>query len=899
MKRKILFVLIVFLGIGIVYILNKQDETTQKRLAYVEYINNHPYSKRKLLTKEELKKIPKKDRPDLAFEQDFLRTMDPATRTVPKGRLIQAIKTANELSATNTNRNTTFNWESRGPLKVSGRTRAVIFDPNDNTDKKVFAGGVSGGIWVNNDITDENSPWAQVAPNMTNFAVSAMAYDPNNTMIFYAGTGEGWGNLDAVRGGGMWKSVDGGTTWSNLSSTTNYDYIFDIVVRDESGTSVIYAAMRDLEGLSSNGTDLFRSVDGGASWTVASNEEMRDLELDADNNLWGGDGTGSVHYSSNGTDWSTKYTTSLSNPRRVEIANAPSSASVVYAIVSHAVGNAIPVGEIVKSTDGGNNWVAVNEPSDSNDDTIPNDDFSRTAAWYNLIATVHPTNSDEVYIGAVNTFKTTDGGLNWSKISSWEDFYDATVSFVHADIHNIIFRPNHNDQKIIATDGGIFYVPDLSVLPTSGPNAYTTGIFARNLNFNITQFYSAAIDPVNTNGFLGGTQDNGTNLFFEAGISNTNEIWGGDGGFCFIDQTINDGTNGLYRIVSFTGNTYYLLDYTSGSEVWIQLNSGGAGSFINPADYDDTNNILYSYDAVGVITETTLNADNVDQGAGDGVTSGVGFLGTSQNLSIPEITSEVSHIRVSPYNETNRAVFFGTLGNKLIKRTADGNVTDISNNGVISGSISCLEIGATDDELLLTYTNYGVKSVWYSIDGGTTWLDKEGNLPDMPVRWALFNPLDRKEVLIATEVGMWRTLDITATTVVWEPVSANMGNVRVDMLQYRESDNLVLAATHGRGMFTDKFTATPASVNQVLADEKVFTMYPTISKGDFTLYAKNTLGKSTLNIYDISGKQVYTRSVDFNSNNNQQISVNLRPGVYIVNLIDENKKKSSGKIIIE
>ncbi|QMU63228.1 MAG: T9SS type A sorting domain-containing protein [Flavobacteriaceae bacterium] len=430
------------------------------------------------------------------------------------------------------------------------------------------------------------------------------------------------------------------------------------------------------------------------------------------------------------------------------------------------------------------------------------------------------------------------------------------------------------------------------MIPTSGPNAYVTGIFPRNSHFNITQFYSAAIDPVNTNGFLGGTQDNGTQLFSQQGFGGTNEIWGGDGGFCFIDQTLDDGANGLYRIVSFTGNAYFLLDYTSGSPVWVRLNSG-SGSFINPADYDDVNNILYSYEAVGMITETRLNTDNNSQGSGNT------FLGTTQNLSIPELTTATTYVRVSPYNETNRAVFFGTLGNQLIKRTSDGTVTNISNSNVISGAVSCLEIGASDDELLLTYSNYGVQSVWYSDNGGTTWQDKEGNLPDMPVRWALFNPLNRKEVLLATEVGMWRTLDITAGSVVWEPVATNMGNVRVDMLQYRESDNLVLAATHGRGMFTANFTAASASVDEVLADKKSFTIYPTISKGNFTLFAKNTLGKSKVGIYDISGKQVYTADIDFDSNSNQQISVNLTSGIYIINLTDENKKKSSRKMIIE
>lgn len=888
MKKRLLLLLAIFLFGGVFYFTTKEDSNEKKRLAFTEYLNNHPYSKRKLLTKEELKKIPKRDRPDLAFEQDFLRTMDPVTRTIPKERLVEAINVADELRAAN--RNTTFNWESRGPKEVAGRIRAFMFDPNDNTDKKVFAGSVSGGIWVNNDITDAASAWSQVSPNMENFAITAMAYDPVNTMTFYAGTGEGWGNVDAVNGGGIWKSTDGGTTWTNLASTTDFEYVYDLHVRNEGGTAVIYASMRDTNGSSSSGTDVFRSTNGGTSWTNVFGNPVRDFEIATDNTIWAGDANGNIIKSTDGTTWTVKYTSSVTNAGRVEVAVAPSDSSVLYALI--ASGSAF--GEFVQSTDGGENWSSFSGPSDI-DATIPASDFTRGQAWYDFIAAVNPGNSNEVFIGGVNTFKTTNGGTSWTKVSSWESFYDVTRSYVHADIHNIVFRPNHNDQFVITSDGGVSYAPDLSVVPTSGPNAYTTGIFNRNLNLNVTQFYSAAIDPVNTHGFLGGTQDNGSHLFSEAAFGSTSEIWGGDGGFAFIDQTYHNGTDGHYRIVSNTGNTYYLLDSgPNAGGAWVRILNGGGGSFINPADYDDENNILYSYQGVGVTSETTLNADDTSQGVGNN-----GFLGSSQNINIPALTSATTHIRVSPYNENNRAVFFGTQGGVIIKRTADGNLTTLTNMSGTTGAVSCIDVGATDDELLLTYSNYGVDSVWYSTNGGSSWVNKEGNLPDMPVRWALFNPLDRKEVLIATEVGVWRTLDITAGSVVWEPVSTNMGNVRVDMLQYRASDNVVLAATHGRGMFTDKFTATPTSVDDVLADKKVFTMYPTISKGDFTLFAKNTLGKAKVHLFDISGKQVYTTNVDFNANSSQQISVNLRPGVYIVNLVDENKKKSSGKIIIE
>ncbi|MEO9571091.1 MAG: T9SS type A sorting domain-containing protein [Polaribacter sp.] len=90
-----------------------------------------------------------------------------------------------------------------------------------------------------------------------------------------------------------------------------------------------------------------------------------------------------------------------------------------------------------------------------------------------------------------------------------------------------------------------------------------------------------------------------------------------------------------------------------------------------------------------------------------------------------------------------------------------------------------------------------------------------------------------------------------------------------------------------------------ASIDNVLSDKKAFTVYPTISDGSFTIFAKNTLGKSKMRIFNINGKQVYNSNLDFNSNEKQEISVSLTAGVYIVNLLDENNKKSSNKIIIE
>ncbi|MEC9306745.1 MAG: hypothetical protein VX957_00075, partial [Candidatus Neomarinimicrobiota bacterium] len=119
------------------------------RRNFEKFLREHPYSLREKLTDKQWKtKLPKKDRPDLAMEQNFLMTMDPATRTIPRDRLLLAYEAADRY------REHSFRdmvWTEHGPDNVGGRTRAVMFDPNDEYGTKVWTGGVSGGLWYTAD----------------------------------------------------------------------------------------------------------------------------------------------------------------------------------------------------------------------------------------------------------------------------------------------------------------------------------------------------------------------------------------------------------------------------------------------------------------------------------------------------------------------------------------------------------------------------------------------------------------------------------------------------------------------------------------------------------------------------------------------------------------------------
>jgi hypothetical protein len=135
---------------------------------------------------------------------------------------------------------------------------------------------VTGGLWYNTNITSASNSWVPVTDFWPTLAVRCITYDPNAPMTFYVGTGEAETAIITYRessglGDGIWKSTDGGQTWNLLNSTTGFAYIPKIVVRNEGGNSVIYAAV--VSGLyhgvhqSTPSNGLFRSTDGGSTWT--------------------------------------------------------------------------------------------------------------------------------------------------------------------------------------------------------------------------------------------------------------------------------------------------------------------------------------------------------------------------------------------------------------------------------------------------------------------------------------------------------------------------------------------------------------------------------------------------------------------------------------------------------
>jgi len=239
----------------------------------------------------------------------------------------------------------------------------------------------------------------------------------------------------------------------------------------------------------------------------------------------------------------------------------------------------------------------------------------------------------------------------------------------------------------------------------------------KNNGYNITQFYALAIHPdENSNQFLAGSQDNGTQYFDEPGLENTYEISGGDGAWCFFNET-----DPAYRITSYVYNNYYLfhnLNYQ-----YKILSDSETGHFINPTDFDSDNDILYSSKSRTSLTRV-FNVTSTPE------------INDINGLSLGSLASCV---KISPYDAGYLLV--GTDAGRLFEiSNANSNspvVNEITSASFPQGYLSSIEFGQSEDQILLTFSNYGIPSIWNSNDGTQSWVNLDGDLPDMPIRWAI------------------------------------------------------------------------------------------------------------------------------------------------------------------
>ena len=740
------------------------------------------------------KKPPKQKRHEDLWRQLYSMQEDPVLKRIPheeKVKVLRNLSAYNAISKTSTS----LEWTEMGPNKIGGRTRAILVDPNDSTNKTVFAAGVSGGLWKTNDITVTTPTWTEVWPEMENINITCIAADPTDSQILYVGTGEFAGS--AAFGNGVYKSANGGATWTLLSYTFPV-IVSDLVVRNESGNGVLYVggghtydgllAQEWSSQVESKTGGIYRSTDQGSNFTRVSTAfpssgahlNINNFDIDSNGRIWAGTNrnrysgldsyNGRLYYSDDGTSWTNVNWKPGATAYRTIVAVSPSNKDVIYLA---AEGSDREIGYLMKSTNGGSSWTEMTIPPEQVEATGTH--YGRNdQAGYSMHIKVDPNDPNTLIFGMITQYKSTDGGANWSEISAW--YNTNSKPYVHADQHNLIYI---DSNKILsANDGGVFYSAD-------GGTNWSSKIEG----YNVGQFYHADIHPTKNEYALGGTQDNGTWLV-STGDGFDKEVTGGDGAFSHIssvDPSIQFSQiyyNKIYKTTNEWSNSAYL------------INDDDTGAFISCSDYDSANDDYYITGKAGGELRILRDASVSDYP--DSPSSGI-FLNTS-------LTAAATAITVSPYADN---IVIGDNEGNLVKITGISTATsttfgeidlDPSNALPPSAYLRSIEFGADENHILVVFSNYGTQNIWQTTNNGTNWTNLDGDLPNIPVGWGVFNPNNRNEVIIGTEVGIWSSDNVNAGSVQWSVNSGTIPNVPVHAISIRPNGAMV-AATHGRGLW--------------------------------------------------------------------------------------------------
>jgi hypothetical protein len=690
-------------------------------------------------------------------------------------------------------------------------------------------------------------------------------------------------------------------TAGNFTATVvpGIQHINDIKIRNNNGVSEIYVAVADAKYGTSNAATtigglsigLYKSLDSGVSWseipmplTENGNKHCpNDIEIGSDGQIWVSttrsklyrDGGGEIFSSMNGTDFEKKYT--VNDGGRTQIAISSTDPKKIY-VLAELKDNGSVV--IKKTIDAFKIAFLVRNKTLPNDaDTgISAGDFTRGQAFYDLLLEVDPNNDEVVYTGGIDLFKSGDGASKWTQISHWYGGFN--FQEVHADQHIAAFGHNDSNKVIFGNDGGVAYSADGGETIEVRTNGLIT-----------SQFYTVAVAPTSAfdgDNFAGGLQDNGTQLIENASTNSTDnsiEIQGGDGAYTFFDQ---DGTD-RYVIANYVYNGNINLYNFDGDNVNINNEDGSNGSFINPQALDSNLDILYSNYSAG---ENSI----IKRYAGIKSSSTL----TKTDLVDDLLTTSPTALTVSTHTKSSSTLLVGTiLGDVLLIENAESATpiwTGLDQNMLV-GSVSDIEFGQTENDIFVTMHNYGVNNIWYSNDKGNTWNEKDGNLPDIPVKTILQNPLNLEEVIIGTELGVWYTANFSSENPTWETSYNGMSNVKVLDLDLRD-DNMVFAATHGRGVFSGQFTAESLSVNNEVLASSGIKIFPTISNGEISITSDEAFENTALNVYNIAGQLVHNKLLNLSERKTSLDLSHLKAGIYFIKTSIKNQKISH-KIVIE
>jgi photosystem II stability/assembly factor-like uncharacterized protein len=643
---------------------------------------------------------------------------------------------------------TAGSWTLIGPTSTipigggAGRLNFVRFEPgNANT---IYVGSPAGGLWKS---TDAGLTWSTNTDQLAQvIGCTDIAIDPTNVNTMYLATGDGdAGDTYTI---GILKSTDGGQTWNTTGLSyymANTRQISRILI-DPTNTSTLLVA---------SSAGIFRSTDAGATFTLVQTGGFKDMEFKpGDPSTMYACGTEFYRSTNNGQNWN-KITTGFAaaaNLSRMAIAVTDNDPTYVYVLAAKAATDYGFEG-IYKSTNSGSSFSKVNTASPANVlGWNSNGADAGGQGWYDLAIAASPGNKDEIIVGGVNNWRSTNGGGNFSLIGHWTG---SGAPYVHADVHDLVYL--NSTTFYSANDGGLFS-------SSNGGQSWTD----HSNGLQIGQMYGFGQSTTNANLLIQGWQDNGTNRY----NGTWQEVMGGDGMLAFIDWNNDQNMWGSQYEGSLNRST-------NGGNSWSSAvgNINEAGAWVTPWSQDPVN--------AGTIYAGFVNLWKSTNG-------GISWTKISAFTNNTTMTS----FTVSPAD--NLVIWVSKPGG--FYRSTNGGTSWTTITNVPPGTITAIACSNTDpNKAWITYSGFNNNNkVFQTTDQGVTWTNLSASIPNIPINHIVYQNNSNDALYIGTDVGAFYK---DATSAIWQPFSNGLPNVIVSQLAIHYATNTIRASTYGRGMW--------------------------------------------------------------------------------------------------
>ncbi|MDW3647724.1 MAG: T9SS type A sorting domain-containing protein [Bacteroidia bacterium] len=763
-------------------------------------------------------------------------------------------------------------WEALGPLNISGRTLKMVFNPqNPNT---LFAGSASGGLWKSTTGGVGEAAWEYVPTGFPVLGVSAITFNPEDSMTLYIGTGEVY-NYEAAGTGaayrstrgsygmGILKSTDGGNSWS-MSLDWSYQQnegIWDIKISQQN-PNIVYAATTK---------GVYKSTDAGQNWSQVLNVLMANsLIIHPDNDELVLAGCGNfqspgfgIYKSINGGNNWVQLTSGLppNFSGKIQLEYAPSNPETVYASIGNGFGFSDGASWICKSTDFGNQWNITGTK-----------DYSLWQGWFAHDLAVNPLDENKLAIVGITVWKSNNSGAFLDSLTRGGVGFsnppiggpDAPGDQVHSDAHDVIYHPVDTNVWYVANDGGIHRT-------TNGGQSFQS----INGGYQTVQFYNGFSNSWQDSVYsLGGLQDNGTIQW--TGTPRWRRVFGGDGSWTAINQS-NDQIN----YISYQNLNMFRSPDRSDNFDYVAP----------PVDNENT-----SFIAPFVIAPSNPNVVYAGRGrVYRSENGGVNWSATSTS-NFPQVVNPILSLDVSTQSSSvvyaasaPTSLFGGSRGNVYVTQNDGASWTDVTANLPDRFPMD-IRVDPTDDATAyIAFSGFGTGHVFKTTDYGQNWNDISGNLPDVPANAIEVDPLFPAHIYVGNDLGVFVSTNAGNS---WEPYMEGLFDATMIFdLKISPSNRKLRAATHGNGAFQRSLIETFVNVDDLEAFS--LQVYPNPVSNLLNLNfeldsSENIQGE----IFDIQGKLVERLFSGQRVPGIHRLIFNLRhlsPGVY-------NLRLSNGEI---